>query len=423
MNSKKKDQFVQYGMVQPGFEIVYTGENDLSSFKSDEHLTYSIDNEGNVIMRYSQWGFAHAKEGDWNDEIRSINSMQEKLGFLDDNTRRIRNHIASLVCCDNGVPVTIDEILNAIGTGHLSEQAFHPGCWIGQGTRSTQPNDVESMQVIETVLKGYLDGRAKDHLVAEFPYARSFIQRTFEWLGPLSEFTDLQKLMMERMLLPFEFFAKHNEDRGTVDKNCYQEGGQGMELDNEISKTAGLPKIYPNYRKEYRDTLSKITDPEKRELYRICCALAHGAHGLSDCHHSTFRWIEGWIHSIGTLTWDIPTRIKGTERKRLGHLLFGYALGLDKWLQNVPHQFLLLDLGHIDLGFDPKNEILRVYAYLGDNRTPVNEWLATCLWYTLTLEPPASLYKWGWWHEELIDSTRAKGINVRGWMDSVLEKD
>jgi len=26
-------------------------------------------------------------------------------------------------------------------------------------------------------------------------------------------------------------------------------------------------------------------------------------------------------------------------------------------------QFLLLDLGHLDLGFDPKSEIVRVYAY------------------------------------------------------------
>jgi hypothetical protein len=90
MENKKKGQLVPYDMVPPGFEMVYTGKNDLSKFKSDQHLTYSADNNGNVIMRYSQWGFAHSKEEDWNDEIRYINSMQGKLGFLDDNTRRIR---------------------------------------------------------------------------------------------------------------------------------------------------------------------------------------------------------------------------------------------------------------------------------------------------------------------------------------------
>ena len=47
-------------------------------------------------------------------------------------------------------------------------------------------------------------------------------------------------------------------------------------------------------------------------------------------------------------------------------MLFGYALGLDKWLMRVPMQFLLLDLGHVDLGFDARNNILRVYACLGE---------------------------------------------------------
>jgi len=52
-------------------------------------------------------------------------------------------------------------------------------------------------------------------------------------------------------------------------------------------------------------------------------------------------------------------------------------------LLGIPLQFVLLDLGHIDVRFDPKNEILRVYAYLGEERTPVKEWLAACLWHNL----------------------------------------
>jgi hypothetical protein len=83
-------------------------------------------------------------------------------------------------------------------------------------------------------------------------------------------------------------------------------------------------------------------------------------------------------------------------------------------------QFLLLDLGHVDLGFDPKNEILRVYAYLGEDHAPVKKWLAACLWYTVALAPPASLYNHGRRYRGLLASTRQKGFSVREWMDAAL---
>ena len=144
-------------------------------------------------------------------------------------------------------------------------------------------------------------------------------------------------------------------------------------------------------------------------------------HTLSDCHHNTFRYIEGWIHGIGTGQSNIPTRKAGTERERLGRLLFGYVLGLDKWLLGVPMQFLLMDLGHVDLGFDPKNEVLRAYAYLGEERTPVKLWLAACLWHNLSYAPidaahPAGLVR----HQDLLEHAAAFGVSVREWMDSTV---
>jgi hypothetical protein len=415
-----KGQLVPYDIVPLGFEAVYTGDDGRSSKLPDEFMKYGTDAEGNVFMQYSLWGFAHTKEEDWNDEIRYINSLQKKFGLLDDNTRRIRQHIASLVCCDSGVPVTIDEILNAIGTGHLPEPSFHPGCWVSSGKRSTQPNQAESMKTIEAVLTGYLNGKSKQDFLTKYPYARGFIERAYKWFGPQQEFSELQRLLTRRMLLPFEFFTRRNEDRQAVYNNCFVEGGEGFRLDAQISGLAGLPTIYPKHKKEYKENLDTISDGRKKGLYKICGNITFGTSELSDCHHNTFRFIENWIYTIGTLKWGIPTRIMGAEGKRLGHLLFGYALGLDRWLQGIPHQFLLMDLGHIDLEFDPKNEILRVYAYLGNNRTPVNTWLAACLWYTLTLEPPASLYQWGWRHKELLKTTDEKGISVREWMESVL---
>ena len=34
--------------------------------------------------------------------------------------------------------------------------------------------------------------------------------------------------------------------------------------------------------------------------------------------------------------------------------------------------------------------------------------------------PPASLYQWGHWHKELLETTASQGIVVREWMDAAL---
>jgi hypothetical protein len=276
------------------------------------------------------------------------------------------------------------------------------------------------MCLIEKTLRAYLEDDAAEPLIAQYPYARGFVERAYTWLGPVGELTEVQRLMIERMLLPFAFFAKHTEDREAVYADCFKKGGRGKALEARISALAGLPEIHAHYRQEYRDNLASLANPEKRALYAICGHIAGGISELSDCHHSAFRRIERWIHGIGTLTWEIPTRAAHTEATRLGRALFGYALALDRWLQKVPMQFLLLDLGHVDLGFDPKNEILRVYAYLGEKRTPVKEWLAACLWFNLALMPPASLYQWGHRHKELRETAAKQGISVRDWMDSIM---
>jgi hypothetical protein len=422
MTVRKRDELVPYGLLEPGFEAVYVDEVSIPESVLREFGTLATDREGRAYVKYSAWGFAHTAPDKWNDEIRHINSLQAALGPLGDDTRRVRQHIAGLQCCDSGVPVTIDEALSAIGSGALPANPFHAGCWMSAARRTTQPGDAEAMKLIEEVLRGFLAGRASDEFVAAHPHARGFIERTYDWLGDPAGLTQIQRLMLERVLLPFEFFTKRNPDHATVNRDCFEPGGRGEKLDDEISRLAGLPKVYPNWRDEFDQALAGISDPPKKELYNICGRLAHGLHGMSDCHHSTFRWLERWIHAIGTLSWEVPGREKNREGTRLGQLLFGYALGLDRWLQRVPHQFLLLDLGYVDLGFNPANEVKRVYACLGEERTNAKEWLAACLWYKVTLEPPASLYKWGWRHKALLAKAAEKGISVREWMDSALSK-
>jgi len=435
MANKKKNRLVPYDMVTAGFEAIYTGKKSSSEGESD--------NAGNEISRWPvfTWTFP-GQEKDWDEEIKHINNIQSKLGDLEDSTRQIRAHIGSLVPCDSGFPVTVDELLNAIGRGKLDEPSFRNGCWcsgVWWEQKTTQPSHMESMRIIHTVLTGYLAGKSRKGFIKEFPGAAGFINRTYEWLGPVSKFTEVQKLMMDRMLLTIDFFAKSSctvpcsqlsdasklQQFEVAGKDLFSDDdGRGACLDAEISKKAGLPKIHPRWTEEFKKNLKKLDDPQKRELYKTCAHIASGVHTLSDCHHNTFRYIEGWIHGIGTGKLGIQTRKVGTEKERLGHLLFGYVLGLDKWLVGIPMQLLLLDLGHIDLGFDPKNEILRVYAYLGGERTPVKEWLAACLWHNLMYSfiganYPAGLVR----HKDFLERAAQAGISLREWMNSVIRGD
>jgi hypothetical protein len=307
--------------------------------------------------------------------------------------------------------------------------------------KTTQPSHIESMRTIHAVLTGYLAGRSKEGLAKDYPGAAGFINRTYGWLGPAADLTEVQKLMVQRMLLTINFFTKSSDttdtdphsqfsDVSTIQEaeilveELYGEGSRGACLDAEISKKAGLPKIHPRWTSESRKNLEELEDPRKRELYKTCSYIASGVYTLSDCHHNTFRFIESWIHGIGTSKLGIPTRKTGTERERLGRSLFGYVLGLDKWLLGIPMQFVLLDLGHTDLGFEVRNEILRVYAYLGEVRTPVKEWLVACLWHNLMYSlmdanNPAGLVR----HKHLLQDAGKAGIILREWMDSVLEND
>lgn len=439
MERNEQRKLVPYGLVSPGFEAVYTGERSSSSIEEAELITIrGTDDAGNVMIRWPvfSWTFPGQEEA-WDNEVRHLNEMQASLGPLDEDARQIRAHIASLVPCDSGLPVTVDELLNAIGSGKLSEPSFRNGCWcpgMWWPQRTTQPLHMESMRTIHAVLTGYLAGGSGAAAVADFPHAAGFVRRTYGWLGPLSGLTDVQRLMLERALLTVEYFTRTSDtiqfrlpDQAQIEegeaagKDLFAKGGQGSRLDAEIAEKAGLPKIYPRWDERFRENLDRIDDSRKRKLYHICSSIASGVHTLSDCHHNTFRFIEGWIHGIGTGELDIPTRKAGTERERLGHLLFGYVLGMDKWLLGVPMQLLLLDLGHLDLGFDPKNEVLRVYAYLGVERTPVKLWLAACLWHNLSyavMDPghPAGLIR----HKDLLDRATELGVSAREWMDSVV---
>jgi hypothetical protein len=448
--AKKKDTLVPYDQVPPGFEAVYTGETSSTPVQENEMIsTLHSGADGNLIRRWCTipWIFpdkeAGWKEGEWDDTIKHLRDMQAKLGPLSDSIRQLRAHITSLIPCDSGLPVTVDELLFAIARGKLERSSFKNGCLcsgLGCRLKTSQPRQAESTRTIHAVLNAYLEGEPREDTIKAHPEATGFIKRSYEWLGAVSALSKVQRKMLDRMFLVIDFFAKSSvtvagvqstlegpelQDIENLGKDLfYDENGRGPRLDAEIAELAGLPKIYPQWNPEFKKTFDKLEESDKKELYNVCGAIAAGVQSLSDCHHNTFRYIEGWIHGIGTGRLGIPTRKAQAEKRRLGHMLFGYALGLDRWLMRVPMQFLLLDLGHIDLGFDPRNNILRVYACLGTEVTDMKRWLAACLWYNLVHNQQGGLIgSWTSSHTDLIQQCKDKGITVHEWMDSVLSTD
>jgi len=449
--AKKKDTLVPYDQVSPGFEAVYTGETSSTPVRESQMVsTLYSDEDGNLISQWCTipWIFPNEKgqwkEGQWDDTVKHLNEMQSKLGPLTDSIRLLRCHITGLIPCDSGLPVTVDELLFAIARGKLERSSFKNGCLcsgMGCQLKTSQPRQMESIRTVHSVLNAYLSGVPREDAIKAHPEAKGFINRSYEWLDAVSDLSKVQKKMLDRMLLTFDFFIKLNytgtdpqmplgggsalQDLEAMGKDVfYDENGRGPRLDAEISELAGLPKIHPEWdHPAYQEALDTLKDEQKQELYKACCAIASGIHTASDCHHSTFRYIENWIHGVGTGRLGIPTRKAQSEKQRLGHMLFGYALGLDKWLERIPLQFLLLDLGHIDLGFDPRNNIVRVYACLGEERAAVKEWLAACLWYNLVHNQMGGLIgSFTSSHTDLIQRCKDKGVIVDEWMNSALRK-
>ena len=448
--AKKKDELVPYDQVSPGFEAVYTGETSSTPVRESQMIsTLYSDEDGNLISQSCTipWIFPNEegqwKEDEWDDTVKHLHEMQSKLGPLTDSIRLLRAHITSLIPCDSGLPVTVDEVLFAIGRGNLERSSLKNGCMCSglgcEQLKASQPRQAESLRTIHAVLNAYLAGEPGQNAVKAHPEAAGFINRSYEWLGAVSDLSKVQRKMLDRMHLTIDLLARTNctaagtqpsldeselQDMEALGKDVlYDENGRGPRLNAEISELAGLPKIHPEWdHPASQEALDTLKDEQKQELYKTCCAIASGVHTACDCHHSTFRYIESWIHGVATGRLGIPTRKAHAEKRRLGQMLFGYALGLNRWLMRVPLQFLLLDLGHIDLGFDPRNNVLRVYACLGEEVTAVKEWLAACLWYNLVHNQQGGLIgSFTLSHTDIIEHCKDKGVTVDEWMDSVLQ--
>jgi len=360
-----KPQLVSYELVEPGFEAMYG--------RTGAPFQKSVMKDGKAAAEWCVWQSEEGLREQWLPERKYINQLQQKLGHLDDGTRMIRAYVPSIEVCDSGFPLTVEEALRAIGANQLTQPSFRAGCrndvWWKQ--KGTQPRQVESMRMVHSTLRGILDARGEEELIQEHPFARGFILRTYEWFHSGKELNDLQRLLIKRMLIGFGMWDHlsrtldkdwTDEDRKFVDKildEMHQPTGRGSQIDKEIDSCL--------------DDMKDMTEEQDKSWRQIRQSIAAGIHGVSDCHHSSFRRVECWIHAIATGKQTVPNRKQGSERQRLARTSFAYILALDRWLLGVPMQFLLLDLGHTDPGLDPRNEILRTYALLGDQRTNVKE--------------------------------------------------
>ncbi len=397
-------QLVPYGLAEPGFEAVYG--------RAKAPFGKSVLKDGRPATEWCVWQAEEGGKDQWKPERKYINGMQKQLGHVDEDARRIRAYIPSIEVCDSGFPLTIEEVLRGIGAGKLPEPSFRAGCrrdpwWNLEGT---QPRQVECMGAVEASVRGILAGETEEHLVKQYPVAGGFVRRAYAWLGPCRELTELQRLLIERMLVGFGVWshlshtqgnAFTDEDLKLVDRTIVemeQPDGRGAALDTEIDALL--------------DRMDDITEEQKDSWRHIRKLIAAGLHGVCDCHHSSFRRIEAWVHAIGTGQQEIPNRKQGVERQRLARTSCAYMLALDKWLLGSSMQFLLLDIGHMDLPFDPRNEILRTYAYLGEDETDMKQWLAACLW--MHLSDVA-----GWIAETAIP--QLSNVSLRQWIDARLK--
>ena len=267
----KKDELVPYDQVSPGFEVAYTGETSSTPVQETELITtLKSDKDGNLVRQWSTipWTFPDKegqwKEGQWDDTVKCLHEMQSKLGPLTDSIRRIRAHITSLIPCDSGLPVTVDELLFAIARGKLERSSFRNGCicsGMAQQMKTSQPRQMESVRTIHAVLNAYLAGEPREDAIKAHPEAVGFINRSYEWLGAVSQLSQVQRKMLDRMFLTLAYFAKYGttaidtlsamEESEQQDMQAmmndwsYDQDGCGARLDAEIADEAGLPKIYP----------------------------------------------------------------------------------------------------------------------------------------------------------------------------------
>jgi hypothetical protein len=67
---------------------------------------------------------------------------------------------------------------------------------------------MESTKTIHAVLNAYLSGEPRENAIKAYPKAAGFINRSYQWLGAVSDLSKVQRKMLDRVLLTLNFFNK-----------------------------------------------------------------------------------------------------------------------------------------------------------------------------------------------------------------------
>jgi len=326
-----------YEYVPAGFEILV----DLGSGAEHGHKGEIVPGSKGGIWNL-WWNITLSDNPQtWDDEVRAINKMQERLGELTDSHRLIRAQMAQLCRDHPPFPLSIDILCEEIGTGHFSTPV-RMGCE-GRGLLDSlghhDPKSRDSQQM-ET-LKAYAASLEK--WLQQSSPQNPTDSKVF---GLLGQSNPRKQAFAEKLTSVLSF---ETPLVSSIVKVCHQ----------ECQQTYGQPFLqFPGRPAVCFGCLQQ--HPPENPLPACCCS----------------QVIDAALICSGT---HEENRTPYVYRLFREENILAYASAINSWLQGSPPKELRWP---DNTGYVTRDNALligeRVRSYLGKG-DKVKEWLAACL--------------------------------------------
>jgi hypothetical protein len=320
-------KFVAYRYVPPGFEMVI---------------------EKKEVKAWNLWWNVQLTDDpeSWDDEIKAINKMQDRLGELTDDQRLIRAQMAEFCRVSPLFPESVDILCEEIGTGRLT-MPHELGCEGRNLMGYLGYHDEESME------------KQRIHSLDE--YARAMRR----WLS------------REKAKSPIDAKVSGFLGKVTEPREVFVEGILSHLESGEFS----LSLIKDMCEVECRKKGASL-DTTARPVHCFKCSGGHmNENGLPDCSCSNGTLIDAGILCMrASDDWDSVVR---EYRRFVEEYILSYSLALNSWLEGsaaepvtslTPCRYVTEEIA--------KEIPSRVSASLGD-KDDLKVWLVACLFKTL----------------------------------------
>ena len=356
-----------YDLTQPGYELLV--DQVLSSAPD-----WGFPHAGKGFVRVCLWDIWWEQEKDpaeSDEEKQKINSMQRKLGILDDDIRYIRLQIACFQRCWWEFPANVDLILDGIASGKVNLDAGvscePPWAWLLGVLRHRRGHPAT-----RGLLYGWrFHSAATNYDPLHAPrqeLARAYITILTWWSAEgdldclkreLPEHADLAETIYCRLGVPTKLRRLYVEKvRTSLASETFPYRVQRKKW---FSQAQGFEDLMEVYDAAIRRELGDKEDVIGRMI------------GPKDlCHHGYFRHIDHQLANIGAGQ-VVPLPGSGEERKRIYGAITGYVHVLGSWLARRTMEEA------IEIWSPCADMAGRVYNVLADP-TPVKRWLVACLW-------------------------------------------